>query len=148
MAKTTTVATLGAALAERGQRVLLVDLDPQACLTFSIGIDPEDLDKSMHHVLLGGVQAREVLVAFEDGPDLMPATIELATAEVRLAREAGPEQVLRTALRPLRSSYDWIIVDCPPTPRTADGERAVRRVRRTDSVAVRDVGASWRRATT
>ena len=115
VAKTTTVATLGAALAERGQRVLLVDLDPQACLTFSVGIDPEDLDKSMHHVMLGGVKAREVLIEFEDSPDLLPATIELATAEVQLARETGPEQVLRTTLRPLRSSYDWIIIDCPPT---------------------------------
>ena len=115
MAKTTTVATLGAALAELGQRVLLVDLDPQACLTFSVGIDPEDLEKSIHHVLLGGVTAQEVLIEFEDAPDLLPATIELATMEVRLAQEGGPEQVLRTALRPLRASYDWIIVDCPPT---------------------------------
>ncbi|MFB6723932.1 ParA family protein [Kribbella sp. NPDC056345] len=115
VAKTTTVATLGAALSELGQRVLVVDLDPQACLTFSIGIDPEDLDKSLHHVLLGGVQARDVLIEFDEGPDLLPATIELATAEVQLAREASPEQVLRTALRSVRPSYDWIIVDCPPT---------------------------------
>ena len=115
VAKTTTVATLGAALTELGQRVLVVDLDPQACLTFSVGIDPEDLNKSIHHVLLGGVKARDVLIEFDDAPDLLPATIELATAEVRLAQESGPEQVLRTALRPLRSSYDWIIVDCPPT---------------------------------
>ncbi|MFC9690469.1 ParA family protein [Kribbella sp. NPDC056951] len=115
VAKTTTVATLGAALSELGQRVLLVDLDPQACLTFSIGIDPEDLDKSIHHVLLGGVQARDVLIEFDEGPDLLPATIELATAEVQLARETGPEQVLRTALRSVRPAYDWIIVDCPPT---------------------------------
>ncbi|MGY4771979.1 ParA family protein [Kribbella sp. CWNU-51] len=115
VAKTTTVATLGAALAELGQRVLLVDLDPQACLTFSVGIDPEDLEKSIHHVMLGGVTAQEVLIEFEDAPDLLPATIELATMEVRLAQEGGPEQVLRTALRPLQASYDWIIVDCPPT---------------------------------
>jgi chromosome partitioning protein len=115
VAKTTTVATLGAALTELGLRVLLVDLDPQACLTFSLGIDPEDLDKSIHHVLLGGVKARDVLVSVDDGPDLLPATIELATADLELAREAGPEQVLRTTLRPLASAYDWIIVDCPPT---------------------------------
>jgi len=115
VAKTTTVATLGAALTELGQRVLLVDLDPQACLTFSVGIDPEDLDTSIYQVLLGGVKARDVLVELEDGSDLLPATIELATAEVRIAQEAGPEQMLRTALRPLRASYDWIIVDCPPT---------------------------------
>ena len=115
VAKTTTVATLGAALTELGQRVLVVDLDPQACLTFSVGVDPEDLDQSMHHVLLGGVKAGDVLIEFDDAPDLLPATIELATAEVRLAQESDPEQVLRTALRPLRASYDWIIVDCPPT---------------------------------
>ena len=115
VAKTTTVATLGAALTELGQRVLLVDLDPQACLTFSIGIDPEDLDKSIHHVLLDAVPAQDVLVFYDEAPDLLPATIELATAEVQLARASAPELVLRTALRPLRTSYDWIIVDCPPT---------------------------------
>jgi chromosome partitioning protein len=115
VAKTTTVASLGAALVELGQRVLLVDLDPQACLTFSLGIDPEDLDKSIHHVLLGGVKARDVLVGTDEGPDLLPATIELATADIRLAAESGPEQMVRTALRPLRSAYDWILIDCPPT---------------------------------
>ncbi|TDU91619.1 chromosome partitioning protein [Kribbella voronezhensis] len=115
VAKTTTVASLGAALAELGQRVLLVDLDPQACLTFSLGIDPEDLDKSIHHVLLGSVKSRDVLVETGEGPDLLPATIELATADVRLAAESGPEHLVRTALRPLRSAYDWILIDCPPT---------------------------------
>jgi chromosome partitioning protein len=115
VAKTTTVASLGAALVELGQRVLLVDLDPQACLTFSLGIDPEDLDKSIHHVLLGGVKARDVLVGTDEGPDLLPATIELATADIRLAAESGPEQMVRTALRPLRTAYDWILIDCPPT---------------------------------
>ncbi|ADB34378.1 Cobyrinic acid ac-diamide synthase [Kribbella flavida DSM 17836] len=115
VAKTTTVASLGAALAELGQRVLLVDLDPQACLTFSLGTDPEDLDASLHHVLLGELKARDVLIGVDAGPDLLPATIELATAEVRLARESGPEQALRTALRPLSTAYDWVLIDCPPT---------------------------------
>ena len=55
VAKTTSVASIGAALAEQGQRVLLVDLDPQACLTFSLGIDPEDLELSIHHVLTKGL---------------------------------------------------------------------------------------------
>jgi chromosome partitioning protein len=115
VAKTTTVASLGAALFELGQRVLLVDLDPQACLTFSVGIDPEDLDKSIHHVLLGGVKTRDVIVPSDEGPDLVPATIELSTAEVNLAAESAPEHLVRTALRPLASEYDWILVDCPPT---------------------------------
>jgi chromosome partitioning protein len=115
VAKTTTVASLGAALFELGQRVLLVDLDPQACLTFSVGIDPEDLDKSIHHVLLGGVKTMDVIVPSDEGPDLVPATIELSTAEVNLARESAPQHLVRTALRPLASEYDWILVDCPPT---------------------------------
>lgn len=115
VAKTTTVASLGAALVELGQRVLLVDLDPQACLTFSVGIDPEDLDKSIHHVLLGGVKVQDVIVACEEGADLVPATIDLSTAEVNLAAESGPEHLVRTALRPVTSQYDWILIDCPPT---------------------------------
>lgn len=115
MAKTTTVASLGAALAGLGQRVLLVDLDPQACLTFSVGLDPEDLDKSIYQVLLGGVKARDVIVPSDEGPDLLPATIELATAEVKLAGESDPEHVVRSALRPVVAAYDWILIDCPPT---------------------------------
>lgn len=115
VAKTTTVASLGAALTELGQRVLLVDLDPQACLTFSLGVDPEDVDISLHHVLLGAAKVRDVVIALDEGPDLVPATIELATAEVRLSRDSSAEQALRTALRPLASSYDWILIDCPPT---------------------------------
>ncbi|MEV6281636.1 ParA family protein [Kribbella sp. NPDC051770] len=115
VAKTTTVASLGAALSELGQRVLLVDLDPQACLTFSLGVDPEDLDTSLHHVLLGTAKARDIVITLDEGPDLLPATIELATAEVRLSRDTGAEQALRTVLRPLAASYDWVVVDCPPT---------------------------------
>src|SRR5680860_259905 len=67
VAKTTTVASLGAALAERGEKVLIVDLDPQACLTFSLGIDPEDLDLSVHHVLTKGLDPAEVILETEDG---------------------------------------------------------------------------------
>ena len=61
--KTTTVASLGVALSELGEEVLLVDLDPQACLTFSLGIDPEDLVRSLHDVLAGAVSARDVVLA-------------------------------------------------------------------------------------
>jgi chromosome partitioning protein len=115
VAKTTTVASLGAALSDLGQRVLLVDLDPQACLTFSLGYDPEDLHTSLHQVILGGTAPGDVLVHCDEGPDLVPATIELATAESVLLMRTGREQVLRTALEPVRASYDWILLDCPPT---------------------------------
>ena len=113
VAKTTTVASLGAALAELGNRVLLVDLDPQACLTFSLGIDPEDLELSIHHVLTKGLDATEVVIATEDGVDLLPATIELARAEADLLTRTGREHVVKMALEDL--DYDWVLLDCPPS---------------------------------
>lgn len=116
VAKTTSVASVGAALAERGQKVLLVDLDPQACLTFSLGIDPEDLELSVHHVLTKGTEAGEVILETDDGVDLMPATIELARAEADLLTRTGREQVLRSVLEELADrEYDWILLDCPPS---------------------------------
>jgi chromosome partitioning protein len=115
VAKTTTVASLGSALAELGQRVLLVDLDPQACLTFSLGIDPEDLELSIHHVLTKGVPPGEVMVTTEDGVDLLPATIELARAEADLLTRTGREYVIRTVVEDLDDDYDWVLLDCPPS---------------------------------
>jgi chromosome partitioning protein len=118
VAKTTTVASIGAALADEGQRVLLVDLDPQACLTFSLGIDPEDLEISLHHVLTKGVPVTDVIVATDDGVDLLPATIELARAEADLLTRTGREQAIRAALEDLpdgEGGYDWILLDCPPS---------------------------------
>jgi chromosome partitioning protein len=113
VAKTTTVASLGAALAEQGRRVLLVDLDPQACLTFSLGIDPEDLELSVHHVLTKGLDPREVIIETEDGVDLLPATIELARAEADLLSRTGREHVVKMAVEDL--DYDWVLLDCPPS---------------------------------
>ncbi|KAA1425736.1 ParA family protein [Nocardioides antri] len=119
VAKTTSVASIGAALAELGQSVLLVDLDPQACLTFSLGIDPEDLEISVHHVLTKGIGAAEVILETDDGVDLLPATIELARAEADLLTRTGREHVIRGVIEDLTASdgkaYDWILLDCPPS---------------------------------
>ena len=123
VAKTTTVASIGAALAEQGQSVLLVDLDPQACLTFSLGIDPEDLDISVHHVLTKGMNPTEVIIETEDGVDLLPATIELARAEADLLTRTGREHVIKGAVEALVEAaaeeewreYDWVLLDCPPS---------------------------------
>ena len=114
VAKTTTVASLGAALAESGQRVLLVDLDPQACLTFSLGIDPDDLETSVHHVLTQGVDPIEVIIETDEGVDVLPATIELARAEADLLTRTGREHVVKASLEGL-SGYDWVLLDCPPS---------------------------------
>ncbi len=120
VAKTTSVASIGAALAELGHRVLLVDLDPQACLTFSLGIDPEDLEISVHHVLTKGVDALETIIETEDGVDVLPATIELARAEADLLTRTGREHVIKSALEQLADdlgdeAYDWVLLDCPPS---------------------------------
>lgn len=118
VAKTTSVASIGAALAELGHSVLLVDLDPQACLTFSLGIDPEDLDVSVHHVLTKGLDPSEVIIETADGVDLMPATIELARAEADLLTRTGREHVIKGAIETLADDdvhYDWVLLDCPPS---------------------------------
>ena len=115
VAKTTTVASLGAALVELKQRVLLVDLDPQGCLTFSLGIDPEDLDITVAEVLLDKNKASDAIVLTDDGMHLLPANISLAQAEVNLVNRTGREQRLRVALNTVVGDYDWILIDCPPT---------------------------------
>src|SRR5581483_797332 len=97
VAKTTTVHSLGAALAERGLRTLLVDLDPQACLTWSTGTDPDALERSLHDVLLGRCSAEDALVKAGD-LHLLPSTIDVAGAEVHLLSKTGREYVLRRAL--------------------------------------------------
>ncbi|MBA2770316.1 MAG: ParA family protein [Sporichthyaceae bacterium] len=115
VAKTTTVASLGTALAELGRKVLLVDLDAQSCLTFSLGLDPELVELSVHDVLLGRVGAAMAIQPTEDGVDLLPATIELAGTEAQLLSRPGREYVLRTALEEVSSAYDVILLDCSPS---------------------------------
>jgi chromosome partitioning protein len=97
VAKTTTVASLRVAMAQEGRRVLVVDLDPQACLTFSLGFDPETLEDWVHQVLTGGAVAGDIVRGTDDVVDLLPATIELATTEHLLLTRTGREFLLKTA---------------------------------------------------
>jgi chromosome partitioning protein len=115
VAKTTTVHSLGDALTEMGQTVLLVDLDPQACLTYAFGVDPESLDRTLHDVFVGRAQAHEIVVALPDRPALLPSSIDLAGAEVHLLTKTGREFVLARTLNRLRDSYDFILIDCGPS---------------------------------
>jgi len=114
VAKTTTTHSLGDGLAELGERVLLVDLDPQACLTYSLGIDSDTLDRSLHDVLAGRAEAADVLVKSGD-LSALPATIDLAGAEVHLMTRTGREHVLARAIKPLVAEYDTVLIDCPPS---------------------------------
>src|SRR6266567_2342357 len=110
VAKTTTVASLGAAMQEKGRRVLLVDLDPQGCLTFSLGQDPDKLAVSVHEVLLGEVEPDAALVDTAEGMMLLPANIDLAGAEAMLLMRAGREYALKRALDKLGDKFDVVLI--------------------------------------
>ena len=118
VAKTTTVVNLAAALAELGQRVLVVDLDAQACATFSLGLDPEDLEDTGATVFMTRDPQQDIatlVTTTPDGVDLLPASIDLAGADRALASVLGREYVVRDALAPLHDRYDWILLDCSPS---------------------------------
>jgi chromosome partitioning protein len=115
VAKTTTVASVGVALAELGRAVLVVDLDPQACLTFSLGVDPDGLDLSIHDVLMGRVGASMAVQSVTETLDLLPSTIDLTGSEVSLHDRPGREYVLRGALADVADDYEFVLIDCSPS---------------------------------
>ncbi|HEY0387420.1 MAG TPA: AAA family ATPase [Gaiellales bacterium] len=113
VAKTTTTLNLGAALVERGRRVLCVDLDPQSNLTMSQGIDPDDLDRTMFDVLVHKTPIEDVIQHRE--VDLAASSIDLAGAELALSSMIGRERALQKALLPVRGRYDFVLIDTPPS---------------------------------
>jgi chromosome partitioning protein len=115
--KTTTTINLGAALAEYGRRVLLVDFDPQGAASVGVGVSPHDLDLSVYNLLMErDVTFTDVLQPTNiEGLDVLPANIDLSAAEVQLVGEVARESVLARALRPALDDYDVILVDCQPS---------------------------------
>jgi len=115
--KTTTTINLGAALAEQGRRVLLVDFDPQGALSVGLGIQPHDIESTVYNLLMErDVTAHDVLYKTNvDGMDLLPSNIDLSGAEVQLVHEVGREYVLGGVLQPLVPEYDVIMIDCQPS---------------------------------
>ena len=115
--KTTTTISLGAALAEHGRRVLLVDFDPQGALSVGLGIQPHELDATVYNLLMErGLTAHDVIIKTRvDGMDLLPSNIDLSGAEVQLVHEVGREFVLGRALQPVIGDYDVILIDCQPS---------------------------------
>jgi chromosome partitioning protein len=115
--KTTSTINLGAALAEYGRRVLLVDFDPQGALSIGLGIAAQHLDRTIYNLITEqGVLVDEVVRSTSvPGMDLLPSNIDLSAAEVQLVTEVGREQTLGRTLRPLLPRYDFILVDCQPS---------------------------------
>ena len=119
--KTTTTQALGAAFADLGDRVLLVDLDPQASLSASLGLRPLELTATISSVMgeyVSGEQSPETaraIVAIAERLDLLPSNINLSATEAALLNQVRREYVLAEVLEPVRPSYDWILIDCPPS---------------------------------
>ena len=112
--KTTTTINVAAAMAELGLAVLTVDLDPQACMTFSLGYDPDTIEPSLHDTVVGRAVLAET-IRQHDEVDVVPATIDLAGAEVTLLSRTGREYLLRGQLADLLPSYDVVLIDCAPS---------------------------------
>jgi len=114
--KTTTAVNLGAGLAELGQRVLVVDIDPQGNATSGLGINRRRIKKCIYNVLIEGLTLDAVILPTAiPGLEIVPATIQLAGAEVELVLAMQREIKLREALTPQLTSYDFILIDCPPS---------------------------------
>ncbi len=113
VAKTTTTLNLGVALAEQELKVLLVDLDPQGNLTMSQGLNPDTIERSMFDVLVHRLPVQEVIHHTE--VDLAVSSIDLAGAELALSSMIGRERALEKALAPVKESYDFVLVDTPPS---------------------------------
>ena len=115
--KTTTTINLGAALAEQGRRVLLVDLDPQGALSVGLGVSPLQLERTIYNLLVErDITLADVLLETDvEGLDLLPSNIDLSAAEVQLVNEVAREQTLQRVLRPALAHYDIVLMDCQPS---------------------------------
>jgi len=115
--KTTSTINLGAALAEYGRRVLLVDFDPQGALSVGLGVNPMELDRTIYNALMErDVTADDILLKTNIvGMDLLPSNIDLSAAEVQLVGEVAREQTLKRVLAPVVADYDVVLIDCQPS---------------------------------
>src|SRR5690625_2856833 len=114
--KTTSTVNLGASLALLGNKVLLVDIDPQGNATSGVGINKGDMDQCIYNILVEDLEAKEVCIPTEvENLSIIPATIQLAGAEIELVPTISREVKLKKALESIKDYYDYILIDCPPS---------------------------------
>ena len=115
--KTTSTINLGAALAEYGRKVLLVDFDPQGALSVGLGVQAHELETTIYNLLMErGAEIDDIIRSTNvEGMDLLPSNIDLSAAEVQLVTEVGREQALGRAIKPVLDRYDVILIDCQPS---------------------------------
>src|SRR3954452_7133004 len=113
--KTTTTVNLGAALAERGRKVCLIDLDPQAHLTINYGVEPSPEINSLYQMLVEEKSFLECVHKIDTNIALVPSSIDLAAAEIELVSVLGRETILKERLKSAQHDFDFILLDCPPS---------------------------------
>ena len=114
--KTTTAINLSACLAEKGQKVLAIDMDPQGNMTSGLGIDKDEVEKNIYDLMIGQVGVEEVLQKETiENLDIIPTSIDLSAAEIELIGVDDKEFIIRNAIAPIKDNYDYIIIDCPPS---------------------------------
>ena len=115
--KTTTAINLGACLAVAEKKTLVIDMDPQGNATSGLGIDKEEVERSIYDVLIDGMDAGETIIPQVHFPylDVLPATRDLVGAEVELVNRKNRENILRAALDGVRARYEYVLIDCPPS---------------------------------
>lgn len=114
--KSTTAINLSACLAEKGKKVLAVDMDPQGNLTSGLGVDKDSVEKSIYELIIGEVDINEVInKEVLENLDIIPTSIDLSAAEIELIGVDDKEYILRNAIDQVKDQYDFVIIDCPPS---------------------------------
>lgn len=114
--KSTTAINLSACLAEKGKKVLAVDMDPQGNLTSGLGVDKDSVEKSIYELIIGEVDIKEVInKEVLENLDIIPTSIDLSAAEIELIGVDDKEYILRNAIDQVKDQYDFVIIDCPPS---------------------------------